>query len=133
MGLIYFDSCLLIYLVERHERYCEPLVEVMSNAADAKFCLSPLTKSECLVGPLKRSDTMLKHAYLALFDRFLTVDMPETVFLNAAELKARFGLKTPDALHLACAQYHSCSALWTNDDRLNQAGQSLACDILHND
>jgi hypothetical protein len=30
--------------------------------------------------------------------------MPELVFLQAAQLRARFSLRTPDALH------HSCSA-----------------------
>ena len=54
----------------------------------------------------------------------------ETVFLLAAQLRARFGLKTPDALHLACAQYHRCDALWTNDDRLTLAGHGLAVNIL---
>lgn len=56
--------------------------------------------------------------------------MPESVYLEAAELRARFGLKTPDALHLACAQYHRCGALWTNDDRLTRASHGLARNVL---
>ncbi|MBC7648600.1 MAG: type II toxin-antitoxin system VapC family toxin, partial [Vitreoscilla sp.] len=53
-----------------------------------------------------------------------------TIFLQAAMLRARFGLKTPDALHLACAQHHGCTALWTNDERLAQAGHGLARSVL---
>ncbi len=58
------------------------------------------------------------------------LDMPEIVYLQAAEIRARFGLKTPDALHLACAQHHRCDALWTNDDRLARASHGLARNIL---
>jgi uncharacterized protein len=61
---------------------------------------------------------------------FAAVPMPEPVYLQAAELRARFGVKTPDALHLACAQYHRCEALWTNDDRLSQASFGLAHNVL---
>jgi predicted nucleic acid-binding protein len=62
----------------------------------------------------------------------VSLDLPEQVYLQAAQLRARFGLKTPDALHLACAQYHRCDALWTNDDRLAQASQGLALRIVAN-
>jgi hypothetical protein len=33
--------------------------------------------------------------YEALFQEFSTIDMPESVHLMAAGLRARFGLKTP--------------------------------------
>ncbi len=132
MGLIYLDACLLIYLVEKHQRWGKPVANAMENATDDRFGLSPLTKSECLVGPLKQSDCGLQLAYQKVFERFLSLDIPEVVYLNAAELRARFGLKTPDALHLACAQHHGCTALWTNDDRLKQAAQGLAYNILVN-
>jgi uncharacterized protein len=65
-----------------------------------------------------------------VFALFASLPMPEPVYLQAAELRARFGMKTPDALHLACAQYHRCDALWTNDDRLAQASFGLARNVL---
>ena len=44
----------------------------------------------------------------------------------AAELRAHHRLKTPDALHLATAQSHGCTEIWTNDNRLNStAGVSV--------
>jgi predicted nucleic acid-binding protein len=48
----------------------------------------------------------------------------------AAQLRARFNLRPPDALHLACAQVHGCDALWTNDDRLVAASHGLAVNLL---
>jgi len=56
--------------------------------------------------------------------------MPEPVHLQAAMLRARFSLKIPDALNLACAQHHRCTASWTNDNRLAQASHGLAYNML---
>lgn len=130
MGLIYLDTCLVLYLTERHERWGEPVAEAMAQATDARFAISPLVKCECLVGPIKRGDPVLHRAYTELLALFAPLTMPEPVYLQAAELRARFGLKTPDALHLACAQHHRCDALWSNDDRLAQASHGLARNIL---
>lgn len=130
MGLIYLDACLVIYLTETHPQWGAAVARAMARAGEARFGLSPLVKCECLVGPLKRGDPVLQRAYLDLFERFLPLEMPDNVYLEAAQLRARFGLKTPDALHLATAQHHRCDALWTNDDRLLQASHGLARNIL---
>jgi predicted nucleic acid-binding protein len=45
-------------------------------------------------------------------------------------VRARFGLKPPDALHLACAQHHGCDELWTNDERLTRAGHGMVRNVL---
>jgi predicted nucleic acid-binding protein len=131
LGLIYLDACLLIYLVEEHARWGDAVAHAMARQATIiRFAISPLVKCECLVGPLRRGDPVLQQAYLALFERLVSVAMPEPVYLQAAQLRALFGLKTPDALHLACAQHHRCDALWTNNERLAQASHGLALNIL---
>jgi predicted nucleic acid-binding protein len=130
--VIYLDACLLIYLIEAHPRWGEA-VAVAMETAEAPFGISPLVKCECLVAPIKRGDPVLQRAYTELFDQFASLSMPESVYLQAAELRARFGLRTPDALHLACAQHHRCDALWTNDNRLNRASHGLAMNVLRRD
>lgn len=129
MGLIYLDACLVIYLVERHALWGEPITGKLAGASGARFGISPLVKCECMVGPLKRGDPVLEQAYIDLFEKLLPFEMPEAVYLQAARLRARFGLRTPDALHLACAQRHRCDALWTNDERLTRASHGLAVNI----
>lgn len=128
--MIYLDTCLAIYLAERHPRFGARVVDAIRKASGSRFAVSPLVKLECLVGPIKRADPVLQSAYADFFEVFETLAMPETVYLQAAQLRARFGLKTPDALHLACAQHHRCEALWTNDGRLAQASHGLAIRIL---
>jgi len=128
--VIYLDSCLVIYLVERHTRWGDRIGDLLAQASGVDFAISPLVKCECLVGPIKRGDPVLERAYTELFELFTSLAMPEPVFLQAAQLRARFSLRTPDALHLSCAQHHRCAALWTNDDRLAQASHGLARNIL---
>lgn len=130
MGLIYFDTCLLIYLMENHAKFGSRVSAAMERAGEARYAISSMVKLECLVAPLKRGDPILQRGYESLFLRFENLHLPETVFLQAAQLRACFGLRTPDALHLACAQHHGCDALWTNDERLTQAGHGLARNIL---
>ena len=130
MGLIYLDACLLIYAIEEHPVWANDVRAALKNEPDARFAISPLIKMECLVKPLKTGDIAMQRRYEAGLNEFVQLPISETVFLQAAMLRARFGLKTPDALHLACAQHHGCTALWTNDDRLAQAGHGLAKNIL---
>jgi predicted nucleic acid-binding protein len=130
VGLIYLDSCLIIYLVEDHPIWGAAVARVLSQGGSVRFVLSPLAVMECLVGPVKNGDTELYREYLLFFEQNAAIDMPESVYLEAAELRGRFGLRTPDALHLACARHHRCEALWTNDGRLGRASGGLARNIL---
>lgn len=130
MELIYFDACLLIYLVESHAVFGPPLTAAIEAVVGEHLVISPLVKLECLVGSIKRADTVLQRRYESIFERFATVEMPDAVYRQAAVLRARFGLRTPDALHLACAQHHRCTALWTNDDRLVRAGHGIARNVV---
>lgn len=128
--MIYLDSCLVIYLIERHARWGDPVARALAQPDGADFAVSPLVKCECLVGPIERGDLILQQSYTELFNEFVSLGMPEAVYLHAAELRGRFGLKTADALHLACAQFHRCEALWTNDDRLARVSHGLVRNIL---
>ena len=89
------------------------------------FAISPMVALECLVGPFRHGNTAIVRAYRAAFAGFTNLPVAEQIFEDAARLRAHFRLKTPDALHLACAQRHGCSAFWTNDRRFEAAGGKL--------
>jgi predicted nucleic acid-binding protein len=127
--MIYLDACLLIYLVEHHPVWTEPVSAAMAHMPETPFAISPLVKCECLVGAFRQENQALRRAYTDLFRVLITLEMPEQVYMQAARLRASFGVKMPDALHLACAQHHECEALWTNDERLMRASGGLACRI----
>ena len=54
--------------------------------------------------------------------RFEVAPFNRSVFDLAAELRAKFKLKTPDALHVAAARASGCDEFWTNDRRLPVLG-----------
>jgi len=116
--MIYLDSCIVIYLVEKHPEFYPRLDEKFREHAQIGLAVSPLVILECLVGPLKREDDALKARFERFFAAVTALPQDEVVFRKAAELRARFGIKTPDALHLSTAEHYGCTQLWTNDDRL---------------
>ncbi len=114
---VYLDSCIAIYLVEEHPLYCAGIEESLAKLQGI-VCYSPLTELECLVLPLRDKRDDLLEKFRQFFGINVPLTMPDVVYREAAKLRAEFGLKTPDALHLATARFHDCSELWTNDDRL---------------
>ena len=78
--MIYLDACLLMYLVERHAVWGPLVAAAMANVQNAAFAISPLVKCECLVGPFKSDDQVLRNAYTDVFRVFVTLDMRSRYF-----------------------------------------------------
>lgn len=127
--MIYLDSCLLVYLVEEHPERADRVRRAIAAHASESFAVSPLVRMECLVKPLRDGDLALAKRFETVLERFASLSLDEEAFGLATALRARFSLKTPDALHLACAQRHGCAALWTNDARLSRAAHGMAIDV----
>jgi predicted nucleic acid-binding protein len=130
LALIYLDACLLICLVEQDPVFSDRIIEAIGQEPAARFAISPLVRMECLVRPRREGNLVMQRRFEQAFDTLAMLEIPAAVFEAATVLRARFGLRTPDALHLACAQHHRCQALWTNDGRLARAGLGLAKNIL---
>ncbi|MFT4178163.1 MAG: type II toxin-antitoxin system VapC family toxin [Thermomonas sp.] len=129
MGLIYLDTNALIYAMESTGPLGQRARALLQANTSSDFAISPLVKLECLVMPIRTGDRILERKYDAWFPDFVQLSITEEAYARAADVRARFNLKTPDALHLACAQYHRCEALWTNDDRLQHASHGLAVNV----
>jgi predicted nucleic acid-binding protein len=118
-GVAYVDANSLIHTVEQHSIYA-PLMEPLWLAAQAKtieVLSSDLALMECLVGPLKRADSVLvkndESALLGTEMRLLPIT--QSILRDAAQLRATTKLRTPDAIHAATAQQSGCSLFVTND------------------
>ena len=129
MRKVYLDSCIAIYLVEEHSTYCAHIEEALANL-NGIICYSPLTELECLVLPLRLKRDDLVEKFGRFFELNVQLTMPDSVYREAARLRAEFGLKSPDALHLATARFHDCSELWTNDDRLKGVADGVAVNVV---
>jgi len=123
---VYLDSAPIIYLVEAVVPYAALLETRLSEPGTLQVC-SDLTRLECRVKPLQEGQPAL----LAAFDRYLAEIIAETVPLSrividrATELRARYGFRTPDALHLAAAIVGDCDLFLTNDRRLRRCTEIL--------
>ena len=126
----YVDACLFIYWVERTGPVAEAAVRWLQYQAGAAMCVSPLVRLEVLVKPMRDGNQAVVRSYEALLAKQEWLSMNDDIFTRALGLRAKHGLKTPDALHLATALHHGCTEFWTNDDRLKDAAGSLAVNVL---
>jgi predicted nucleic acid-binding protein len=117
------DSAPLIYLVEDHPRYADLVDEVTRRISDGGMVgvTSVITLGEVLVQPFARGDERLRQRYRDILLNgigFLTLPIDAALAERAAELRARYGMRLPDALQIAVALAESCEAFLTNDRRL---------------
>lgn len=126
---IYLDACIVIYLIEKHPVFEEPILRRLEQSPDCQLAVSPLLRLEVLTKPLRDQDTALVQEYEEFLSSKIWLPIPEAIYESALQLRATFRLKTPDALHLAIAQYHGCTEFWTNDDRLGEAASTFAVNI----
>jgi len=131
MTRIFLDSCILIYLVERHPLFAPVIEARLAALKNAELLMSPLVRLEVLVKPMRTADVSLLQRYQTLMAALHSLSMPDDVFDLALSLRVRYNLKTPDALHAATAQYHGCQAFWTNDHRLADALGECAVVVTH--
>ncbi|QXL83515.1 PIN domain-containing protein [Comamonas sp. NLF-1-9] len=106
--IAFLDASALIYLLEGEpalaRRAHAELAALAQTHAGLRVAVSRLSWLECRVGPMKADEL----ARLALFDAFFA--RPDLVWLEltrevvelAAAIRARHGLRTPDALQAAC-------------------------------
>lgn len=59
MGLIYLDTCLLIYAFESDSVFGQRVRKAMQGEPAGRFAISLLVKFECLVAPMKSGNTVL--------------------------------------------------------------------------
>ncbi len=83
--------------------------------------ISDLSRLECRVKPLRDGDADLLRDYDEFFAAVGDVlPLSSAVVDEATRIRATYGFKTPDALHLAAAVVGRCDAFLTNDHRLNR-------------
>lgn len=123
--VVYPDTCILIYWLERNEAYVDAIVQKLrpEQGAPPVLVFTELTRLECRVKPIQTGNQIQLAGYDRVFStpgyRFET--LAREVFDLATELRAVHGIKTPDAIHLAAALHSGCDEIWTNDDRLAKA------------
>lgn len=131
--MIYLDSNVVIRLVEGDALARAPLVARLASSLGVAGSLttSRLTRLECRSNLLRAGDT----ATLAQFDVFFSgveismIDVTASVVELATKIRAKYNLKTPDALHYASAMEAGASVFLTGD-RVFARCSDVALEIL---
>lgn len=115
-----FDTTPIIYFVEANPRYDALVTELFQRVEVGKFCgiATAVSLLEVLVVPLRLGNHRLQQEYRDLLlqsANFQTLDITPEIAERAADLRARYNLRTPDALQIATALHTRCEAFLTND------------------
>jgi predicted nucleic acid-binding protein len=106
---LFLDANIIIYWVESAEPHYSKCVTMLRNLCsrypEAQFAASRLSFLECRVKPLRDKNFQL----LSKYDQFFhakdlqIIELTSHVIDIATELRSQSGLRTPDALQVACA------------------------------
>lgn len=120
---VFLDTAPLIYFFEGAGESKLILQEIFENNDKGlfNFITSSLTLLEVLVKPIRDGKQDLVNRYQSALTGAAGIniyDLNINICLEAANLRARFNFRTPDALQIATAKTYGADYFFTNDSRL---------------
>jgi predicted nucleic acid-binding protein len=125
------DTAPFIYLLEGHPRFADQFAGLFASAdaGDLHIALSTITLAEVLTGPFNAGKTALAKRYEKALSRYTLVPVTPAIAALAAQLRADYRLKLPDAIQLATALDIGATAFVTHDrDFSNVSGIAILTD-----
>jgi predicted nucleic acid-binding protein len=125
--LVFLDACIIIYWVESAEPFYSQLLaqlaEIAHHYPQHQLTISRLSLMECLVKPLRDTNKELIVHYQYFFEipQIRIVEIDHQVIDRATFLRAKYNLRTPDAIQAAsCLSLNNPHIFLTNDSQFNQ-------------
>lgn len=111
------DAAPWIYLLQDHPEFAPRFEGLFAAAEDGRLelALSTITLAEVLTGPYKAGEVALAKRYEKALNSYSIMPFSAAVACQAAQLRAQYGLKLPDAAQLATALDMGAAALVTHD------------------
>lgn len=118
---VLINTSVWIYHFEQHPIFAAPAADIIEQLEDGRFrgIASELTLLELIVRPLQLGRQDAADDYETLLSYFPNLQLePVTreILLEAAGLRARFRLRTPDAIQLATGLQAGATLAITNDE-----------------
>ena len=126
----YLDACSIIYLTEGALAWrsaVEARLRVLPVTAG--LVTSRISRLECRSKPIRDRDAALLARYDQTFAAARFVEMSAPIIERATELRARYGFRSPDAIHLATAIDAGAIVFITGDASLTRCAD-VAVDVL---
>lgn len=123
---MFLDTAPVIYEVERNPNFIDIVDPIFDRLdADITAVISPITLSECLVGPKKLGLSDLEDTYLRLLTRedVIFVDSTLSIAQTAARIRSQYQFQLADSFQIATALEMHCDAFLTNDNQLKQTDE----------
>lgn len=121
--MLFLDACAVIYLIEGTAPWATRLQQLLPALAqgdpDPGFTVSDLSRMECRVRPWREN----RQALLDIYDGFFAaaevtvVPLSHDVVSIATGVRARSGLRAPDALQAACCISLGRATRFVTNDR----------------
>lgn len=117
---VYLDTNVFIYLLEGTPEYQTVMKELLRGLEEMTFeaLTSTLTLTEILPPMVRNGDKKALAAAIEFIrdsGSFRLIDIDDEVGIQAGFLRGQTKMKTPDALHVACAIEGHCDIFLTND------------------
>ena len=117
---LYTETAPLIYYVEENPTYVAKMDAIITAIEDRPIeaVSSVITLTEVLTRPFKLGNANLAQEYRDILlhsGEFRLLPVTSRLAESAADLRARYNLRTPDALHVAASIDARCDAFLTND------------------
>lgn len=123
---IMLDSAPIIYFIEEHPVYgpiSNEMFKIMRDDLTLHAFSSVITLIEVLTYPLSLSDYNLAETYRNFLSdsvNFSLYDLDSLIAEQAARLRGKYGLRTPDAIQIATGIENAGTLFITNDKRLRK-------------
>jgi len=127
---LFLNTAPIIYYIEENQQYIEQL-DNLFNANNNKLFLfktSIVSLIEVLIHPLRQNNITLANQYQSILCNSKTleiIDIDINIALKTAELRARYGIKTPDAIQIATAISSGTNYFITNDLELKKLNEEI--------
>ncbi len=120
----YLDACCLIYLTEGTPAW-RAAVESRLKTLPGTTALvtSRMSRLERRSKPLRDREGALLALYDAAFAKTRLIEVSEAIIERATEIRATYGLRSPDAIHLATAIDVSADVFLTGDGALARCSE----------
>lgn len=118
---LYLDANAIIYSIEGAPPFRDAVLSWIGQARSApngQVLTSRLSRLECRSKPLKANDARLLTLYDALFGLLRITEIGEDLIEHATALRARFDLRSADAIHLTTAIIEKADVFLSGDKQL---------------
>lgn len=125
---ICLDTAPIIYFIEDHEKYRDIIrpIFVAIDSGNVEAITSTITLLEVLVHPLRTGNESLaiKYRKILLFSNGLTTfEIFHEISDIAARLRAKYSIRTPDAIQMAVGIRYAATTFLTNDPNLRKVSE----------